>query len=153
MSTYAGPIAKALRSYDWPAIRVEVDGEEVATHAGLVIVSNIKSYAVMEVAGAASASDGLLDVCIFQTRTWLAMFRYAFGAFTRTHTKDRDVLYVQGRNVKITADRDAVPLQVDGDSGGSLPAEIRILPKAVRFIVPEGARRKSGERSAAATAN
>ena len=52
MSTYAGPIAKALRDYDWPAIRVEVDGEEIATHAGLVIISNIKGYAVMEVAGA-----------------------------------------------------------------------------------------------------
>jgi diacylglycerol kinase (ATP) len=149
MSTYAGPIAKALRDYDWPAIRVEVDGEEIATHAGLVIISNIKGYAVMEVAGAASASDGLLDICIFQTRTWRALVRYAFGAFTKTHTKDRDVIYVQGRHVKLSADREGVPLQVDGDSGGALPAEIRVLPGAVRFIVPEGTRRKSGERAAA----
>lgn len=149
MSTYAGPIAKALRDYDWPAIRVEVDGEEIATHAGLVIISNIKGYAVMEVAGAASASDGLLDVCIFQTRTWRALIRYAFGAFTKTHTKDRDVLYVQGKQVKLTADREGVPLQVDGDAGGALPAEIRVLPQAVRFIVPDAVRRKSGERAAA----
>lgn len=152
MGTYAAPIANALRKYDWPAIRVEVDGEEVATHAGLVIVSNIKSYAVMEVAEAASSTDGLLDICIFQTRSWLAMFRYALGAFTRTHTKDRDVLYVQGRHVKLTADRPGVPLQVDGDCGGALPAEFRTLPGAVTFVVPTAYRapRKSGERAAAA---
>jgi YegS/Rv2252/BmrU family lipid kinase len=155
MSTYAGPIAKVMRNYDWPAIRVEVDGEEVASHAGMVIVSNIKGYAVMEVAGAASASDGLLDVCIFQTRTWMAMFRYAFGAFTRTHVKDRDVIYVQGRHVKLSADRPDVPLQIDGDTGGKLPAEIRIVRGALTFIVPDAVRRKlaaSGERAAAPAA-
>jgi YegS/Rv2252/BmrU family lipid kinase len=152
MATYAGPIAKALRNYDWPAIRVEVDGEEIATHAGLVIVSNIKGYAVMEVAGAADSADGLLDVCIFQTRTWLAMVRYAFGAFTKTHTKDRDVIYVQGRHVKIAADRPNVPMQVDGDSAGALPAELRVIPGAIRFFVPASYRapRKSGERAGAA---
>ncbi len=150
MGTYAGPIAKALRGYDWPAIRVEVDGEEIATHAGLVIVSNIKNYAVMEVAGAADSADGLLDVCIFQTRTWLALVRYAFGAFTRTHTKDRDVIYVQGKHVRLSADRPNVPIQVDGDYGGALPAEFRVIPGALRLFVPASYRpRRSGERAGA----
>jgi YegS/Rv2252/BmrU family lipid kinase len=154
MRTYAGPIARAMRDYDWPAIRVEVDGEEIATHAGLVIVSNIKGYAVMELAEAADSADGLLDVSIFQTRTWLAMARYALGAFTRTHTKDRDVIYVQGRRVRISADRPNVPIQIDGDSAGVLPAELRVLEGAVKFFVPAAWRptRKSAERATAAPA-
>ncbi|HVY60159.1 MAG TPA: hypothetical protein VHF22_00840, partial [Planctomycetota bacterium] len=153
MSAYATPIMKALKNYDWPAIRVEVDGEELTRSAGLVIVSNIKTYAVMEVSGAAAPNDGLLDVCVFQTRTWGAMFRYALGAFTKTHTNDRDVLYVQGKRIKITADRPDVPVQMDGDNAGSLPVELNVVPGVARFIVPAAAlRASSAERQAAAIA-
>jgi diacylglycerol kinase (ATP) len=139
MSTYTQPILNALKKYDWPAIRVEVDGEEITRSAGLVVVSNIKCYAVMEVAGAASLNDGLLDVCVFQTRSWRAMFRYALGAFTKTHTNDRDVLYVQGKRIRITADRPGVPVQMDGDNAGTLPVEVTCIPNVVRLVVPEPA--------------
>src|SRR5207244_7534661 len=114
-------IMKALRNYDWPAIRVEVDGEEITRSAGLVVIANIKSYAVMEVAEKAALNDGLLDICVFQTRSWGAMFRYALGAFTKTHTNDRDVIYVQGKKIKLSADRPNVPVQMDGDNAGVLP--------------------------------
>ncbi len=149
MSQYTAPILKALRDYNWPAIRVEVDGEEICRKAGLVIVSNIKSYAVMEVAGAASPMDGQLDVCIFQKRSWLAMFRYAFGAFTRTHTNDRDVIYVQGKVVRLAADRPGVPIQVDGDSAGELPVELRAVPATVKFVVPAEVAAAAAPRAAA----
>ena len=152
MSAYATPIMKALKNYNWPAIRVEVDGEEVTRSAGLVIVSNIKTYAVMEVSGAAALDDGLLDVCVFQTRTWGAMFRYALGAFTKTHTNDSDVLYIQGKKIKISADRPNVPVQMDGDNAGMLPVEINCIPGVVRLIVPQATyfRQSSAERAAAA---
>ncbi len=149
MSTYAAPIMNALKKYDWPAIRVEVDGEEITRSAGLVLVSNIKCYAVMEVAGAAALNDGLLDVCVFQTRSWKAMFRYALGAFTKTHTNDRDVLYVQGKKIRLSADRPNVPVQMDGDNAGTLPVDIHCVPNVVRFVVPEAAslRGSSAERA------
>jgi YegS/Rv2252/BmrU family lipid kinase len=151
MSMYGPSIMKALKGYDWPAIRVEIDGEEITRSAGLVLVSNIKSYAVMEVAGAAALDDGLLDVCIFQTRSWGAMIRYAIGAFTKTHTNDRDVLYVQGKRIKLTADRPNVPVQMDGDQAGTLPVEIVCKPSVVRMIVPDAAslRGSAAERAAA----
>lgn len=136
MSMYGPSIMKALKGYDWPAIKVEVDGEEITRSAGLVVVSNIKSYAVMEVAGAAALDDGLLDVCVFQTRSWRAMLRYAIGAFTKTHTNDSDVLYVQGKKIRISADRPNVPVQMDGDNAGVLPCEIEVRPRVVRMIVP-----------------
>jgi YegS/Rv2252/BmrU family lipid kinase len=151
MSAYATPIMRALKNYNWPSIRVEVDGEEITRSAGLVIVSNIKTYAVMEVSANAALDDGLLDVCVFQTRTWGAMFRYAFGAFTKTHTNDRDVIYVQGKRIKISADRPNVPVQMDGDNAGTLPVELNCIPGVVRFIVPSQAsmRGSSAERAVA----
>ncbi|GIW72492.1 MAG: hypothetical protein KatS3mg102_2034 [Planctomycetota bacterium] len=148
MSAYARPILTALRSYAWPKVAVEVDGEEVCREASFVIVSNIRNYAIMEAAPAALATDGLLDVCIFQKPGWFALARYALGAFTRTHTKDRDVIYVQGRRVRLSTAADGVPLQVDGDQGGYLPADLRVIPGAVRFVVPAHvARRLGGSRT------
>ncbi|RME70694.1 MAG: diacylglycerol kinase family lipid kinase [Planctomycetota bacterium] len=136
MSAYIRPILTALRSYKWPRVAVEVDGETIRSEASFVIVSNIRTYAIMEAAPAASATDGLLDICIFEKPGWLALARYALGAFTRTHTLDHDVVYVQGRHVRLSTAADRVPIQIDGDQGGYLPAELRVLPGAIRFLVP-----------------
>jgi YegS/Rv2252/BmrU family lipid kinase len=149
-ATYTRPILTALRSYKWPPVRVEVDGEEICQRASFVIVSNIRSYAIMEAAPAASGTDGLLDVCVFEKPGFLNLFRYAVGAFTKTHTNDRDVLYVQGREVKLASEQSSVPVQIDGDNGGHLPVDIRVVPNAVKFIVPRAAVKKEVEVRAAA---
>jgi YegS/Rv2252/BmrU family lipid kinase len=144
MSAYAKPIVSALRSYNWPKVAVEVDGEEICREASFVIVSNIRNYAIMEAAPAALATDGLLDVCIFEKPGFLAMARYALGAFTRTHTTDSDVIYVQGQRVRLSTGADNVPVQVDGDQGGYLPVDLQILPGEVRFLVPSHVQGKFG---------
>ncbi len=140
MSAYIRPILSTLRNYTWPKVAVEIDGEEICREASFVIVSNIRTYAIMEAAPAALATDGLLDICIFEKPGWLALARYAIGAFTRTHTFERDVIYVQGKRVRLSTAADHVPIQVDGDQGGYLPVEIRVVPSAIRFVVPQEVR-------------
>jgi YegS/Rv2252/BmrU family lipid kinase len=148
MTTYTRPILNALRDYNWPPVRVEVDGEEVCPAASFVIVSNISKYAVMQAAPDASGTDGLLDVCVFQKPGFLAMLRYAFWSFTGTHTNDRDVLYLQGKRVKLTSPETDVPVQIDGDNGGHLPVHVDIHENAVSFIVPALAVRQESTRIA-----
>lgn len=142
MATYTRPIMAALKSYKWPPVRVEVDGEEICQRASFVIVSNIRSYAIMQAAPAASGTDGLLDVCVFQRPGFLNLFRYAIGAFSNTQFNDTDVLYVQGRHVRLTSEESEVPVQIDGDNGGYLPVDVQVIPNAVRFIVPAAAVRE-----------
>ena len=65
-----------------------------------------------------------------------------------------DVLYVQGKKIKITADRPNVPVQMDGDNAGTLPCEIEVRHKVVRMLVPGQAslRGSAAERSPAVEA-
>lgn len=136
MTSYAKPIWRALRKYKWPSVKVEIDGRQVCASAKMVIVSNIRNYAIMEAAPAALATDGLLDVLIFEKGGWLNLARYAIGAFTRSHTNDSDVKYYQGCEVRLESLATDVPLQVDGDCGGHLPIVLRVIPRAVPFLVP-----------------
>jgi diacylglycerol kinase family enzyme len=42
--------------------------------------------------------------------------------------------------VKVTCDTADVPTEIDGDPGPALPVEIRVIPQAVRVMVPQGAK-------------
>jgi len=48
-----------------------------------------------------------------------------------------DVRYAQGEHVVLEpAENDQVPMQIDGDPAGYIPATFTVEPGAVRFIVP-----------------
>jgi diacylglycerol kinase family enzyme len=135
-ASYVQPILESMRKYEYPEIRVWIDDAPAPLTGRLVVVVNVPIYALgMSVARCATADDGILDVRLFIRGSAFQMVRYLCNLALGTHEHLADVQSVRGRRVRIESDV-RVPIQVDGDSAGWTPAEIRLLPAALHVIVP-----------------
>ena len=140
--SYAKPILDAVRNYDYPELRVycaaadAADGEltEQIT-ARWAFVVNLPRYAGgLTFAESASGSDGLLDVCTFKEGSLWYGLVYLGGVLLGQHEGMQDFEHVRTRRLRIEAAGPA-PYQLDGDPGGELPVEIRVLPNRIRLLV------------------
>jgi YegS/Rv2252/BmrU family lipid kinase len=135
MAMYAFPLALSMMNYDFPKITVTVDGKAVSRTAGSVIVGNIPTYGgPINFTTKAVSHDGLLDVLIFERVGIPNALKLAAKTALKKHTSDRDVKYVHGKRIRLESRR-KVPIQVDGDSLGHLPADITVHEKDLPVIV------------------
>jgi diacylglycerol kinase family enzyme len=141
--SYAKPILDAIRTYDYPELRVycaspdATDGAEFTQEiaARWVFVVNLPRYAGgLSFAPRASASDGLLDVCTFKEGSLWHGLVYLGGVMLGQHEGMQDFMRVQTRRLRVEA-VGAVPFQLDGDPGGELPVEFSVLPGRLTMLV------------------
>jgi len=131
---YFWPIWRALWSYQYPELKVEVDDQGVFEGRGFAILGIIGRYSLgMRILHRAEYDDGLLDICVFPCANRRQLAAHAVRILLHQHTDRRRTLYHQGKRIRITSNT-SVPLQVDGDAGGELPATCSILPSAVQFL-------------------
>jgi diacylglycerol kinase family enzyme len=141
----SGPIT--LWSYVMPALQtiwetkflplaVAVDGEPVFGPApGMVFVGNVKEYGTgFPVLPDAKSDDGLLDVCILPCASHEDLLRLALHTVAGDHATVEGAKYLKAKRVTVTSKK-PVPVQLDGDSAGTTPLAIELLPIRVPFIV------------------
>jgi diacylglycerol kinase family enzyme len=83
----------------------------------------------------AALDDGLLDVCTFPRVNWWTLARCAGGLITQHVYRHGGARHFQATHVRITA-ATRVPLEVEGETIGELPATFALQPGAVRVVVP-----------------
>jgi diacylglycerol kinase family enzyme len=139
---YLKPLWSALRSYQYPPMRVycdeNVEAESVEPDYRLSWVSlfNLSCYGWQrQFAPQADGQDGELDVCGFRRGSRFRGFGYLAAICLRRHTRLPDWTTRRVRRVRIESDA-AVPYQLDGDAGGFLPLEIEVLPKRLTLLTP-----------------
>jgi diacylglycerol kinase (ATP) len=136
--SYAKPILDAIRKYEYPALRVycESDGQhDREIEARWAFVVNLPRYAGgLSFAPAASATDGLLDVCTFKEGSLWYGLMYLGGVVLGQQDGMQDYVRVQTRRVRIES-AGCAPFQLDGDPGGDLPIEIEALPGRLTLLV------------------
>jgi len=138
---YFWPLWRTFWEYKFDPIKVEADGEEIFEGRGLVFVGNISRYAIgLKILERADFSDGLLDVCVYRCASHAHLVKHSLITMAKCHTRCRDVIYRQGKTFKISCDTADMPTEIDGDPGPALPVEIKVIPQAVRVIVPQGAK-------------
>jgi diacylglycerol kinase family enzyme len=139
---YFWPIIRTFGSHTFPHLHIEVDDHLLYEGPGLVFVGLIPRYAVgLQILANARCDDGLLDVCVYPCASRRGLLWHAFRTMCGRHTGGGSgALYAQGRAARVRSDH-PVPLQVDGDLAGCLPAEFRIIPQAVNLLTngPKGA--------------
>lgn len=142
--SYAKPILDAVRTYDYPELRVycapadAAEGEDLSIEiaARWVFVVNLPRYARgLSFAPSASGSDGLIDVCTFKEGSLWYGLLYLGGVMLGQHENMSDFQHVQTRRVRIEAAGKAT-YQLDGDPGGELPVEITCVPQRLTLMVP-----------------
>jgi diacylglycerol kinase family enzyme len=144
-ASYLWPIIRALRSYKYPPFQIGFpptngDGFESEPHiARWLFVSNLPNYAgQLGITPQAVPTDGLLDWCAFQAGSFCHSLGYFISVLLRRHPKLRNCKMGIGSEYRIASTEPTgvqVPYQVDGDPGGFLPVEIRVLPGRFRAIV------------------
>lgn len=138
---YFWPIWRTFWSYRFDPLRVEVDGEEIFNGRGLVFVGNISTYAMgLHILRNADFGDGLLDICIYKCASQLRLIKHSIMTVLKQHTYGSDVIYRQGKDIRVSSEVGGIKSEVDGDPGPALPVEIKVIPQAVNCVVPEGAK-------------
>jgi diacylglycerol kinase family enzyme len=163
MWNYLKPILSAIRSYEYPQLRIECEGAPTGLPPGggaaliarWAFVVNLPRYAGgLQFAPDAQGSDELLNVCTFERGSLWQGLRYLIHVWTGRQARLPDFGQVLAKRVRIESDR-PVRYQLDGDPGGMLPLEIEVLPRRLTLVVPAwranalGATEAAGQEAAA----
>ncbi len=134
---YAYGALRALATWRPANFKVTLDGgEEIAFTGYSVAVANSQAFGGgMFLAPDASLDDGLLDVVMIRQIPRIQYLRLLPTVFDGSHVHLRAVQIVRAREVEVSASR-PFTMYADGDPLTGLPATVRVLPKAVRMLVP-----------------
>jgi len=129
----------ALRALaGWRPARFEIvlDGKRHEFVGYSIAAANSKSYGGgMFVAPDAELDDGKLDVVWTRQTSKLHFLANLPKVFKGRHVRNDEVTVLRGSEVEIRADRDFA-VYADGDHLASLPATVRVLPRALKVIAP-----------------
>ena len=138
MAHYAAPIVRAIGAYRYPPMTVEIDGQRVGCGIGYVVVANTRRYGgPLRIARRGTCDDGLFTITTARGRNLPSGLAYAAASVARMLPLVSGVKTFSGKHVRVTPDGEGeVPVQIDGDPGGNLPAEMEIVPAALPILVP-----------------
>jgi diacylglycerol kinase family enzyme len=137
---------KAWLTYRWPAhkihYRIDNSHQEEIVQGQWIFVFNIPKYATdLHILDNADPSDGLIDLGMFtKSGPIRGLFQY-FDALRGRHRQrsdwtERRVTELRCENISYDkgAHSYTSTYQFDGDSGGSMPMNIKVLPKRVKLL-------------------
>jgi diacylglycerol kinase (ATP) len=135
----AGYILSALGSL--PSFRpvtfsVTAGAREIQRPGFLLAVGNAHRYGQgIKIAPRAVLDDGLLDVCLVGAMNKLKLLACIPTVFFGAHLGIREVEYFQAPEIRLDANP---PLEIyaDGEYACLTPATARLLPRALRVIIP-----------------
>ncbi|MEB3298430.1 MAG: diacylglycerol kinase family protein [Candidatus Sericytochromatia bacterium] len=118
-------------------LTLEVDGRRQRRLVYMLIVANTAFYGVefLKVTPEASVTDGMLDVAILRSRSfleaWRDFFSIALGRVRDLPTYET----LRCRRITLRSGK-PLPFQVDGDLVGSTPVTLEVVPAALEVFVP-----------------
>jgi YegS/Rv2252/BmrU family lipid kinase len=129
--------------------RVIADGEELRIRALSVMVANVGELfagilpSVLPSLSLAPAGeraldswrDGLLDVLVVAPAGVMGMASVLWQSASGAFAGDKHLFHRRAREVTLVTDT-PVPLQIDGDPGGTTPVRITVVPEDLRVLVP-----------------
>lgn len=133
---WASYVLAGLRALAHKPPPVTVRGGDQVMSGEQVLIGNGRLYAgPFVVFPAASPSDGRLDVCVVPRVRWTTVLGCCWGVATNRLSRVGRARHFQAEAISLTAPG-RVPLELDGEVVGELPATCRVLPGALRLLVP-----------------
>jgi len=138
---FACAAARSLAAWRDRRVRIRVDeGEWRECRTNLVAVAN-GAYAGggMNFSPSARIDDGLLDVLSVCGISRAELVRELARVHRGGHLANPKVTLTRGSRVRIEAlgETDALKLEADGDVRGGTPVELRVIPSALRVVMPD----------------
>lgn len=133
---YAYAALRALLAWRPATFTVELDGERRSFKGYAVATANSRAFGGgMFIAPDAELDDGLFDVVMTDSVGKLRFLANLPKVFKGTHVEEPEVSVARAARVEINASR-RFRVYADGEHLSDLPASLRVLPGALRVIVP-----------------
>ncbi len=133
---YAYAALRALLAWKPARFTLTLDGERTEFRGYAVAAANSRAYGGgMFIAPDAELDDGLLDVVWTGEVGKLRFLSRLPQVFDGAHVRNPEVTVSRAAEARVEADR-PFAVYADGDHIADLPATVRVLPGALRVIVP-----------------
>lgn len=131
---YVVKLLRLLHAYDFPTYRAIVAGKSYS--AASLIIANGRFYGGrLLIAPSLSLGDDRLEVVLFQRKgAWQAL-KYATALVLGLLPQLSDTQRLSARGLQVEGPP-GDPVQADGDIVGRLPAEVAVVPHALRLVMP-----------------
>lgn len=127
----------AMPFYRGGDIELRYDGVIRRVQALMLVVGNTKLYGGrFQLTPNAVANDGWLDLCIVKGRGGLSLMRQSLPILLSGSVSRADVETLRVRELTVDV-AGPLALQLDGELAGSTPVRFRVVPRALRVIVPK----------------
>ncbi len=137
---YALSALNALRHPSPSRYRMTIDGVEVESEGVTCLICNSGSLGrgPFTISPNISVRDGLLDVLVLRKAELSSMLSVVKDVVAGAEPTWRDLQHWQGKEITVVAEPNQ-DVQVDGEVLGQSPVSAKVLPGAVRVIVPKAA--------------
>jgi YegS/Rv2252/BmrU family lipid kinase len=135
-AAYVLPVLLKTLTYQPKEICLEMDDVRVEGSVLMVAFGNIKSYGKgMQITPLAEPDDGLLDICWIDPVKTFRLYRFFPTVFSGEHIDMPEVHYYRATTVRVET---SVPMDLygDGEYICRTPFTLRVLPRALRILVP-----------------
>jgi YegS/Rv2252/BmrU family lipid kinase len=133
--SYLVSLFGCLLKYKHTKVKVTADHEEITTDLLSMNVGICKySGGGMMQVPKAIPDDGLLDLTLIKKMSKLQVIKNVPKLFDGSFIHLPQVHITRGRKVKIESEP-SIPLEVDGETLGSSPFEINIIPKSINIVM------------------
>jgi YegS/Rv2252/BmrU family lipid kinase len=129
---------RAIASYRSAPSVIRIDGEVAFEGSlGLAVVANGRYFGGgMHVAPDARIDDGLFEVVVVGDLSKPALLAKLPKLYRGAHLRDPDILHRRGGRIELDAPEGGLPIDLDGEPLGELPARIELLPGAISLLEP-----------------
>lgn len=135
-TAYLAAVVSTLGKYRAKEVRLTLDGAVVEESIMLAAIANARSYGGgMIVAPMASVTDGMLDIVLVKEMGKLAFLKAFPSVFKGGHMGHPAVEHYRARSIRLEP-RGESPFLIDGELTPCKWAEIEVLPKALKVVVP-----------------
>jgi diacylglycerol kinase family enzyme len=136
MLAYVGTAVDLAKEYKSTWVTLRWNGRVERVRTPLIIVSNVQLYgAGLPIGARACLNDGKLDVCVFKGEGLSTFLHHVWKIVARQHVEDPEIEYYQTDQVIVEAER-PLPVHADDEPFTETPVTIRVVPRALKVIVP-----------------
>jgi diacylglycerol kinase family enzyme len=126
----------SLMGRPFAEFHAEIHGEK--RQCSFALVSKVRNYGGdFKIARSVSLFDDRFEVVLFEGRPSVRYVKYFTGMMLNCLSRMKGVTVLRADCVTLSGPRGrCVYVQIDGESAGCLPAEIRIVPDALTLLAP-----------------
>lgn len=130
----------SLFGYQPRRFSIQADEQRMRAHAAEVILTNggFLGVPILRWGPGIRPDDGVITICVVSARTLLDYLSIAWHMLRGQHRRSRHMRYLYARHSIVVYADTPLPVHADGEIIGTTPVQVRVVPQAMRVIVPTG---------------